>query len=310
MMAGIANASLGINAGKLLGQQGPHRHRPRRWSCIRPMMVSVPQGPSPQSYWASVNVDIENNLRQALPTLPPPTVLEPMRRVVLSSPMTAAAALCVAVCELFGGRREDAMAAAAALQCTHAALFTHEHLPLTGRTDPAGVVDHVYSPNIELLTGDGVSPFGYEVLARSVDDPSGAAEKSDRILRVIVEISRAAGSEGMIDGRYREVEEGGGGDDVVGWAMRVGRKKEGELCACGAACGAILGGGNEEEVERLRRYGSYVGIIQGVLKRSRRKEAVELAHGFRDLALMELNGLKIGDQELEAFTTMVEATFF
>ncbi|KAL5978647.1 hypothetical protein ACLOJK_029764 [Asimina triloba] len=48
-------------------------------------------------------------------------------------------------------------------------------------------------------------------------------------------------------------------------AREVCRKKEGALYACGAACGAILGGAYEEEIEKLRRFGLHAGTIYGLL---------------------------------------------
>ncbi|GAB4825085.1 hypothetical protein Ancab_007959 [Ancistrocladus abbreviatus] len=119
---------------------------------------------------------------------------------------------------------------------------------------------------------------------------------SGRILRVIVEVARAAGAEGMVEGQYEQVlpqrgqsvsrELGGEGH----WVKFVSEKKDGPLHACGAACGTILGGGREEEIERLRRYGLYVGMIQGICQRMGREEetAIEMVEGLRELALKEV----------------------
>ncbi|CAI9773433.1 unnamed protein product [Fraxinus pennsylvanica] len=61
------------------------------------------------------------------------------------------------------------MAAAAALHLMNAAIFTHENLPVTDRPMPKPEVQHKFGPNVELLTGDGIVPFGLELLARSMD---------------------------------------------------------------------------------------------------------------------------------------------
>nr|WOK24098.1 GPPS [Cornus officinalis] len=273
-------------------------------SSYKPMIVTMAHN---QSYWASIDADIEVHLKNAIPIRPPLSVFEPMHYLAFAAPRTTAPALCIAACELVGGHRDQAMAAASALHLMHAAAYTHEHLPLTDRPRPKPTVHHAYSPNIELLTGDGIFPFGYELLARHNDV---AKNSSDRILRVIIEITRAMGSQGVVDGQYREVQcnQSDGEEPChVGWIDYVCKKKEGELHACGAACGAILGGGSEEEIERLRKYGLYVGMIQGMVHGvgKNEKESKEVVEGLRELAMKELENFS--DRKVESISSLVEA---
>lgn len=126
-------------------------------------------------------------------------------------------------------------------------------------------------------------PFGFELLGRSVQN------NSDRILRVIIEISRAVGSQGLVDGLYQEMllRRSSEGEGMIEY---VCEKKEGELHACAGACGAILGGGSEEEIEKLRKFGVYVGMIQGMVYGvGRNKEGRnEVVEKLRGMALKEL----------------------
>lgn len=110
---------------------------------------------------------------------------------------------------------------------------------------------------------------------------------------MIIEISRSVGSRGMVDGLYHEMllsqseldEEKE--EDMIEY---VCEKKEGELHACAGACGAILGGGSEEEIEKLRKFGLYVGMIQGMAYGvGRNKEGRdEVVEKLRGMALKEL----------------------
>ncbi|GMN51609.1 hypothetical protein TIFTF001_020763 [Ficus carica] len=257
------------------------------------------------SYCASITADIEAHLKQLIPLKPPLAVFEPMHRMTFAVPPNSAPALCVAACELVGGHRSHAMAAAAALHLMHAASFTHEHLPLTDRPKPKPTVHRDYGPNIQLLVPDAMVPFGYELLALS-DDPT--QNTSGRVLRVITELSRVMGPQGMVDALYRELLVGqlDGGHELNDTELieDMCRKKEGRLHACAAACGAILGGANEEETENLRIYGFYVGVIQGYINRVGRKEEEELERvkELRNLALKELEhfkGMKV--EEISSF---------
>ncbi|XP_019196842.1 PREDICTED: heterodimeric geranylgeranyl pyrophosphate synthase small subunit, chloroplastic-like [Ipomoea nil] len=236
---------------------------PARISCrslvgFRPRAVMVAEN---QSYWASIEADIEAHLKKALPVRPPASVFEPLRYLALAAPRTTAPALCVAACELFGGDREQAMDAASAIHLMHAATHAHRHLPLSSGVVGAKAsepVYHKFGPNIELLTGDALIPFGLELLARSMDYPTRI--NPDKIVRVIIEITRATGSQGVLDAIN-------GGEKVTG-----GGKRRGLLHACGAACGGIIGGGSEEEIERLRNFGHYVEMINGVGTEEKMKE--------------------------------------
>ncbi|KAG5546528.1 hypothetical protein RHGRI_018645 [Rhododendron griersonianum] len=198
------------------------------------------------------------------------------------------------------------MDAASALQLMHSAAYTHENLPLTDRPNHKPMIHHAYNPNIELLTGDGIVPFGFELLARAVGP---AQNNLDRVLRVIVEITHAIGSQGIVHGQYNEIQGTQSGDGELcndEWIEYVCKKKEGELHACGTACGAILGGGSEDEIERLRKYGLYVGMIHGILNGVGRKEKglVEVVEKLRALALEELERFK--GSNVESISSLVE----
>jgi geranylgeranyl diphosphate synthase type II len=120
-----------------------------------------------------LQADIEAHLKHSLTIKEPLVVFEPMHHHVFTTPKTTVPALCLAACELVGGQRHLAISAASALLLMESATYTHEHLLLTGKpkprpgSKPRPVVNHVYGPNVELLTSDGIAPFGFELLSRS-----------------------------------------------------------------------------------------------------------------------------------------------
>uniref|UniRef100_A0A2P2Q2T1 Geranyl-diphosphate synthase n=1 Tax=Rhizophora mucronata TaxID=61149 RepID=A0A2P2Q2T1_RHIMU len=290
----MAPALSSIN-GKQTARVLPRLNPSRPLGSRRAMVVATSNN---ESYWKSINWDIEANLKQAIPIRQPLSVFEPMHHLTFSAKQTTAPALCIAACELVGGHRDQAMAAASALHLMHAAAFAHEQLPLTDRPRPSrrpNTTSHAFGTNIVLLTGDGIMPFGFELLAR----PDGPAQDNpERILRVIIEIARATGAQGTVEGRYHELENGksnGEKSSHAGWIDGVCKKKEGEIHACAAACGAILGGGSEEEIEKLRRFGLYAGLIQGISSMVGREEkSMKEVNEFRHLATEELNDFSQG----------------
>nr|AGL91646.1 geranyl diphosphate synthase [Catharanthus roseus] len=263
-------------------------HRPNSVICMK------------SNSWANIESDIQTHLKKSIPIRAPEDVFEPMHYLTFAAPRTTAPALCIAACEVVGGDGDQAMAAAAAIHLVHAAAYAHENLPLTDRRRPKPPIQHKFNSNIELLTGDGIVPYGFELLAKSMD-----SNNSDRILRVIIEITQAAGSKGIIDGQFREL-------DVIDSEINMGlieyvcKKKEGELNACGAACGAILGGGSEEEIGKLRKFGLYAGMIQGLVHGvgKNREEIQELVRKLRYLAMEELKSLK--NRKIDTISSLLE----
>ncbi|KAL7087931.1 hypothetical protein ACP275_13G098300 [Erythranthe tilingii] len=253
-------------------------------------------------YWASIEADIDTYLKKVIPVNSPESVVGPMHHLIFAAPRTGAAALCVAACELVGGDRRQAMAAAAAVHLMHAAAYTHEHLSLmtTGRPGPEPEIEHKYSPNIELLIGDGLIPFGLELLAGSFLDRT--RNDPDRVVRVMIEITIAVGSQGTVDGLYRKLGAiDGNYYDYEVIMEYVCRKRDGELHGCGAACGAVLGGGAEEEVEKLRKFGVYAGVVRGLTAAAEKNHGVDLEgkiEEMKELAMMELKGLRGREIEL------------
>lgn len=156
----------------------------------------------PSCNWADIESEIEVHLKKSIPIRHPINMFGPMHYLTFAAPKTRAPALCIASCELVGGDRDQAVtAAAAAIHLVHAAAYVHENLLLettsSGRSRPP--VTHKFHPHIELLTGDAILPFAFELLARSMK--YSPKNKADQILRVIVEISKASGSQGIIYGQ-------------------------------------------------------------------------------------------------------------
>ncbi|XP_052290971.1 heterodimeric geranylgeranyl pyrophosphate synthase small subunit, chloroplastic-like [Citrus sinensis] len=137
------------------------------------------------AYWTSIHEDIGAHLRQAVVVKERVEVYEPMRHFVFAAPVNMAPVLCVAACELVGGHREQAIVAAAALHVMHAASFIHANQIQS------------FSWRMQCFR------FGLELLASS-DNPAG--NNSGRILRVMVEMTRAMGSQGVVEGQYNELQ--------------------------------------------------------------------------------------------------------
>lgn len=114
----------------------------------------------------------------------------------------------------------------------------------------------IYGIDMAILAGDALFPLGFEHIVSHT--PSDLVPET-RILRVIAEIARAVGSTGMAAGQFLDLE---GGPNSVEF---VQEKKYGEMGECSAVCGGLLAGAEDDEVQRLRRYGRAVGVLYQVV---------------------------------------------
>jgi hypothetical protein len=112
----------------------------------------------------------------------------------------------------------------------------------------------VYGENMAILAGDAMLTYAFEHIARAT---SGVAP--ERVLRVIVELGRASGAEGLVGGQVVDIQSEGKevGLDVLRY---IHEHKTAALLEAAVVCGAIVGGASDETVEKLRRYALNIGL--------------------------------------------------
>lgn len=198
---------------------------------------------------------------EALPSRYPHQIYEAMRYSVLASgAKRASPVMCVSTCEVFGGDRRSAFPTACALEMVHAASLVHDDLPCmdddpSRRGHPSNHT--VHGIDMAILAGDALFPLGFHYIITNTPPD---LVPPPRQLRVIAEIARAVGSTGMAAGQFLDLE---GGPNSVEF---VQEKKFGEMGECSAVCGGLLAGANDDEIQRLRRYGRAVGVLYQVVE--------------------------------------------
>lgn len=159
-------------------------------------------------------------------------------------------------CEVVGGGvSEDAKAAAAAIEMVHTYSLIHDDLPAMDDDDlrrGRATCHRAFDEATAILAGDGLLTLAFEVLAQRVSEPRIA-------VRLIGELARAAGPEGMVAGQMADLlaEKTGGGKQLVNY---IHTKKTAKMFRCAAASGAIAGGAEESQIKALSEYGLKVGL--------------------------------------------------
>lgn len=209
-------------------------------------------------YMAEKARRVDEALDRALPLRRPERLLAAMRYSLLAPGKRVRPVLTLAACELVGGEESAAMPVACAAEMLHVMSLIHDDLPCIDNDDlrRGRPSNHVaFGEGVAVLAGDALHCFAFEHAAEAT-----AAVSPKRVLRAVAELGKATGAEGLLAGQAVDIECEGKevGLEVLEY---IHLHKTARLLEAAVACGGIIGGAGEEEVERLRRYGRAVGLL-------------------------------------------------
>ncbi len=186
-------------------------------------------------------------------------VIDSMRYSLFAGGKRLRPILCLAAAEVVGGAWQTAMPSACALEIIHTFSLIHDDLPAMDNDDyrRGKLTNHkVYGEAMAILAGDALLTEAFYIVANSRADLN---IPPDRLLDAIVIISKAAGFRGMIAGQVIDMESENRDVDISTVEyMHV--HKTGALISASLEVGAILGGGSQEQVAALKRYGRHLGL--------------------------------------------------
>ena len=163
--------------------------------------------------------------------------------------------LTLAACEAVGGPAQAALPAACAIEMIHAFSLVHDDLPCLDNDDlrrGQPTVHRKFGEAVALLTGDALLTLAFELIAKSDGNPQ-------RQVRVLTELTRAIGTQGMIGGQVADLEAKGKELDLPKLEY-IHTHKTGALIAASVKVGGILGGGTLPQLKELLKFGEYVGF--------------------------------------------------
>ena len=167
--------------------------------------------------------------------------------------------LCLAATEAVGGRTDDALPAACALEMIHTYSLIHDDLPAMDDDDlrRGKPTNHVaFDEATAILAGDALLTLAFQTL--SAGQPV-AGNQAYQWLKVIQCISKAAGYQGMIQGQMLDMiaEDRHLSLDELASMHAL---KTGALIEASLYCGAVIGGGMDPQIKSLKTYADNIGI--------------------------------------------------
>ncbi len=200
---------------------------------------------------------VEAALDQILPpeNTQPESIHRAMRYSIRAGGKRVRPVLCIETARMFSHDLEGAIRVGSAIECIHTYSLIHDDLPALDNDDlrRGKPTSHkVFGEAIAILAGDALLTLAFQTLATAPLEPA-------RGVRVIAEIAAAAGTvDGMVGGQVADVEAGGKPVDQP-TIEYIHRSKTAALIRGSIVAGAIAGGAATDDVERLRRFGDYIG---------------------------------------------------
>lgn len=189
----------------------------------------------------------------------PESVHRAMRYSLFAGGKRLRPVLALAASEAVGGNKEDVLPAAGALEMIHTYSLIHDDLPAMDddslrRGKPTSHV--VFGEAIAVLAGDGLLTEAFRLLA---DAPPNDPAHAEKRLRAIAVLAEASGVQGMVGGQVVDIESEGKsvGPETLDY---IHRHKTGAIIRGAVHLGALLGGGSEEDIDKLTNYGRDIGL--------------------------------------------------
>ncbi|KAI3686699.1 hypothetical protein L1987_80383 [Smallanthus sonchifolius] len=202
---------------------------------------------------------VNHALDVSVPVKNPPTIHEAMRYSLLAGGKRVRPILCIAACELVGGSESTAMPAACAVEMIHTMSLIHDDLPCMDNDDfrRGKPTNHkVYGEDVAVLAGDALLAFAFEYVSSSTPGASPA-----RVLAAIGELAKSIGADGLVAGQVVDIASTGGKDIGPEQLEFIHIHKTAALLEASVVLGAVLGGGNETQVEKLRKFARCIGLL-------------------------------------------------
>jgi len=187
------------------------------------------------------------------------TLIEAMQYSLTAGGKRIRPVLCLAAAEAVGGKPEDALPAACALEMIHTYSLIHDDLPAMDndslrRGKPTCHI--AFSEATAILAGDALLTLAFEVLSSAAAEHE---EFSVKWLKVIQIISIAAGCRGMIQGQMLDMAAEGGKLSVAALES-MHSLKTGALIEASLHCGALIADAGPQETLMLKNFARNIGL--------------------------------------------------
>ena len=192
----------------------------------------------------------ETSLKQGIKFPAMSSLFDPVKYIMSNGGKRIRPVLLLISCEVFGGKAEDAVDAAIAVEILHNFTLVHDDIMDNASTRRGRDTIHKkWDVNTAILVGDELIGLSYRSLLKS---------KNNRIAEIIKTFT-----DGVIEvceGQALDKEFELGSDVNIKDYFVMIRKKTAELLKTSASIGAIIGGADENGIEAIKSYAENIGL--------------------------------------------------
>ncbi|KAB2338973.1 polyprenyl synthetase family protein [Cytobacillus depressus] len=166
--------------------------------------------------------------------------------------------LLLATLEAFGEDVNKGMLTAAAIEMIHTYSLIHDDLPSMDNDDlrRGKPTNHkVFGDAFAILAGDAMLTYSFQLIAETPSEYTNA----NTLLRLIKELSKAAGAEGMVGGQVADIN-GENNELSLKDLEYIHIHKTGKLLQYSVVAGAILAEANESTIKTLEEFAYHLGL--------------------------------------------------
>jgi geranylgeranyl diphosphate synthase type II len=153
-----------------------------------------------------------------------------------------------------GGSLKDALPAAVAIEMVHTYSLIHDDLPAMDDDDlrrGKPTCHKVFGEANAILAGDALLTLAFNIVAENMKPATG--------IKIIEELSRSSGAEGMVAGQALDMESQGRAKNRT-MREKIGVLKTAKLFSAAAKIGALAAGASAKEVKALGCFGLDFGL--------------------------------------------------
>ncbi len=168
--------------------------------------------------------------------------------------------LTLACCDMLGGTIADAVRFGVGIEGIHTYSLIHDDLPCMDDDDlrrGKPTCHRKFGEATALLAGDGLLTYAFEYMT---DMDSFKSTSAETVLKIVNEISRGAGVNGMIGGQVVDLALEGKENISLETLNYMHKNKTGQLIRVSVMAGALCGGADEEQLNALLQFADNLGI--------------------------------------------------
>jgi len=185
----------------------------------------------------------------------PPSIHQAMRYSVQAGGKRVRPILCLESARIFSTDVTPVLPVACALEFIHTYSLIHDDLPALDNDDlrRGKLTCHKkFNEATAILAGDALLTLAFETLANAPIEPA-------RRVAILSHVAASAGTvDGMVGGQVADIEAEGRAIQPAELEY-IHRSKTAALIRASVVAGAIGGGADEKDVERLKRFGETIG---------------------------------------------------